>query len=562
MNQGLKPWIKSSGDDLNPLIDELNLVNGESTDDDIADQTEPEAILEDEGWIQSNLIAPEIQDLSRKRVPPTHPLFEKKKLSMELMIDLINILSKAEPDDSKLLFSFQILDRDSKKKTYEKRNPDLYTAQQLIDNKNLLFRVVYEPDVMLSMKLKEASIVIMDLDPYLPVPGEVTSKFEMPLLRALPDMLLNEDPTNMNFLKQRPIVIQSPRGLHMILKIPKNMSPKVEKARKSRLSRLGIKFEYIHHSSCVLIGQNSRLITDVNDLISLSNLPEMLWPLHEKTKDPVVLDRLIECGERYNTIMRGVQNGQFVTSFSGSQIKLVSDYFTEPPRDNYEPLDPGQVKFLTDCARDKWLKKNKQEKALNESKLPTAEFSLVPQDLFTGADTAKQIEALAISVQQSIYQGMKQSAGDRDLLFQLISSNNWLQMAQDLNFRAAAYIYIMYLGVLAGSSATMASMVYGRQKYFVFNSEADSYFIYDQIKGCWSPIGDDMVLRNLREAFEILPIPDLQNKRSLDLVLDDFKSRVTVTSLGKKVSGFAFKDGVLLVGWLVSKCVADAKCRF
>lgn len=156
-----------------------------------------------------------------------------------------------------------------------------------------------------------------------------------------------------NLHKKQPIVIQTPRGLHRIFKIPKNIKPKFTKMR-SKVSRIGIRFEYIHHGNCALIGVNYRLINNVNLLTSLLDLPYPLWPVHQNTKNVIEYTDLIPIGNRYNTLMAGLQNTQFVYMSNGVILNWLNKYMVQ--KSDNEGLKPSEIGYLCEKAGSKWKK--------------------------------------------------------------------------------------------------------------------------------------------------------------------------------------------------------------
>jgi hypothetical protein len=142
-------------------------------------------------------------------------MYEFKPRSPQTIHELVRTIETNSNPENPPAFELQAL-TPTYDKTFLYKNPQ-WKSWVDFQKTTGVHEVFTNPDIMLSLKLNpESGLVIIDLDA---PSGTPISPFETPLLSALPD-ILNIDSEGP--LLKKPIVIQSPRGLHFIFKKPPN----------------------------------------------------------------------------------------------------------------------------------------------------------------------------------------------------------------------------------------------------------------------------------------------------------------------------------------------------
>ena len=498
-------------------------------------------------WIKSPQINKCWVDAQSKRIIPIEiGMYDIVPFSPSTVALLVNKLNQLEPDPTKLRFTVQKL-YENGSKGFESPNPQSWTGNEIERQPNLIHKIYENPNYMLSMQLNNPNFVVIDIDPSPDNPNEIPVVEEI-MLNGLPDLLKLTDPYLTDHSSRHPIVIQTPRGLHMIFTIPKGMKPKLTKDRR-KISRLGFTFEYIISGNCVLIGQDYRIITSITPLIEITPLPFPLWPLSGKLQNRVKLEGYIPIGQRYNTLINGIVTSQFAYLSKGPLIEWINNYIVEKDSEG-KGLKESELAYLCHKAGARWDKMSENLKAGPA----VGSLDFVIPEVQNGSDHSltsylDMLRRLAKSAQDKLITGTRYTGQEKVVLQNIMNSPAFVNVVQDLSFQAVGAISMAFWGLYTGSAAAISLYTSGRQKYLIYNREQEEYFFYDQRKGAWFVLKEDMVREIVRSLLESLGTPDLQKKESTDKVIEEIKERIGMSSLGHLTSGFAYNDGVLLIGW-------------
>jgi phage/plasmid-associated DNA primase len=493
-----------------------------------------------DNWIRSGagLLPKWAIEAQDQRDPPEHPIFVNQQMNVSKLLNLATVVNNSVPTylRGKAYFQFQVL-RENNSKQFEHANPTRYSLNQLRENQHLLDRVLTDPTFMLSLSLTpDMGIVCLDLDP----PGEAVHPLENSLLEGLQDLLNMGEAISTNL----PIVVQTPRGLHILFAVPKVMTPKITQAR-DYLVRLGVRCELITSGNCVLYGLNYRVITSVIPSDPLPYLPYGFQPLSKKTS-AIEVTAPIEVGHRYLTLMACIDNNQWVYLANGAIILWAHEFFCLKD-ENEERLTGPELDYLLKRHAAKWARTKRDARSG-----PNAQFSGAGEPPLSSRKltTATGWQAFLTDHEAWLSNNAVLPNTELKALGRVLNDTPWANVAPGIRMETVVLVSQWVYGSLYGTARAIARMVGGTKRVIIYNLEEQSYYFYNDSTDSriWVPMDDYVFQKTIQDIMDTYCSPINSNRETQAKVGLEVQTLIGVPFWGKLVMGYAYGNGYKVLG--------------
>jgi Family of unknown function (DUF5906) len=432
---------------------------------------------------------------------------------------------------------------------------DMSTGKSASDYQPLFKILENDPNAAIAIKLDKGTngLVCVDWDP----PQEEATEIAGPRMMKSPTVNLEKarrrEGTILGLLKNtnqltgepgwpavRPIVIQTPRGLHAWYKVDlsKPDTPRallgIKASRGPYKLRCGLTAELVANGFCIIGGQNYRVLSCPTVNEGLSTLPPIFYPASIATNAVVYEFWPIPVGQRYNTLYAMVNSRQLVGDM-GRFVDFMHDHCIEGS------LEVGELMSLRDHA----IRMESRSKGGSKVNKELQKGALAYTDVSSGLPVSMRDLMLAVSGKATPSERLLMNEG----LKQLLNSPLMGVMALRFAWKPISFLYSYAFRPRAGIGRALRFWTANLQKYIAFTDDL-GWMFYNKRAGVWEPIAEGYIFKLVKDLCAEVPL--LQEEVNVDFVksvINEFKSEIRETLWATAFVGHKYTDGILVLGY-------------